>query len=1127
MEAESRVRVSASGRSARLTGALLARPDEGSVRSEGANLTVTLSGDEWVRPLTPSLAALVLAGLTSEQGEPLGWNAALANATAAGGVGVALDADDGATVLHIAVPALRDYDISTAETISLLVPPAATLGGAVDLRANPSAVVRPAAAAVSGSLAANVGEAEVRASRQELRIDLTADRFAAGVGTDEAAGRALIGGISSTLAAYLSWTAVKRVDDTAVTVFLGGPGARRDIATPETVTVVLPASVVVGNASLVASPSFVIRAAPGTATMVPQQFLREEVYIAGNVKRGARRPRRRRVGRRARRRHRRRRRARRRPPLRLRVGAVGGGRVERDRARRADQRERRGRRAAPRSRAAGCERRSDQRVVVYIGDFGDYAISAPETISLVIPAIALRSGAPILAGSDRFSGPFVVSPSRGTATLTGNLLLDPYESVIQSVEGASLRIDLAGDTWLPEVGSEGTASIDDACTGMLGSELHAEGGDASVWQTVVQAALRTRLSQVIVRESESVLRIELPQLLVYKLYAVETITASVPGACLTSGKQMRPEQIGGIPFSVLPVAGRAYVSGSLLQEALETTVQSKGASLTVTLRDDEFVGDEADFVQKCISGSLKDEPGGWGAVVMEELRANPTQYIEIREVDAGYDIEVDIPASEGYSISEPETISVVIPAELLTSGQQIPASPSFVIEVSGATDVLAGASLAGGLSEADVIADRGPWYTTHNLTITLVNDTWLAAAPALVASRALVSAQAEAHGWNAIIRSSLSARLESDTALTLSFEGGEAAGDGYDISAPETVAVEVPAAACSSGQDVPIVPSFIIRAQSGRASMHPPARELTLLNASNELALVGPASHPLYLTLDGSEWTHDVGRERDATLAVLRSLVSEQAEAAGWNAIVRVGLEPRHVARIDDATLRLTVPQFGLYSISVPETIGVSLPPAAVSSASNLTSSALLVVTPRAGRAFVSGGSLPREPAEATLRAGPSTVEVELLGDAWVNFSAVGSAEGAAAAAELLGNLVADQNGTHGWNMVVAPRLARDGSLRRLSAARLEITIPAAPSFEHLRPGDAPPRRPRRGGPLARGAAHGARRAHPPPRARLGDARRARPRDRGRRARRRRRGRRRLRRRVRRHAAGAQRDARE
>ena len=893
-----------------------------------------------MRPLTPSLAALVLAGLTSEQGEPLGWNAALANATAAGGVGVALDADDGATVLHIAVPALRDYDISTAETISLLVPPAATLGGAVDLRANPSAVVRPAAAAVSGSLAANVGEAEVRASRQELRIDLTADRFAAGVGTDEAAGRALIGGISSTLAAYLYWTAVKRVDDTAVSIMLGGPGAAAwDIATPETVTVVLPASVVVGNASLVASPSFVIRAAPGTATMVPQQFLREEVYIAGNVK------------------------------FEVRVDLADDAWVDglADGTDAGDalaaallsgfvsaQSEAAGWNAIVRAAltnasaegvalrhgvaGGGLQRRSDQRVVVYIGDFGDYAISAPETISLVIPAIALRSGAPILAGSDRFSGPFVVSPSRGTATLTGNLLLDPYER--DSVGRGRLaphrprrrhvaaRSRLRGHR-LDRRRVHGHADLGAARRGRRRVGL-ADGGAGGAAHAAL-AGDRPRVGVGAADRAASAARVQA----VRRRDDHGVCPRRVPH----SGKQMRPEQIGGIPFSVLPVAGRAYVSGSLLQEALETTVQSKGASLTVTLRDDEFVGDEADFVQKCISGSLKDEPGGWGAVVMEELRANPTQYIDIREVDAGYDIEVDIPASAGYSISEPETISVVIPAELLTSGQQIPASPSFVIEVSGATDVLAGASLAGGLSEADVIADRGPWYTTHNLTITLVNDTWLAAR-ALVASRALVSAQAEAHGWNAIIRSSLSARLESDTALTLSFEGGEAAGDGYDISAPETVAVEVPAAACSSGQDVPIVPSFIIRAQSGRASMHPPARELTLLNASNELALVGPASHPLYLTLDGSEWTHDVGRERDATLAVLRSLVSEQAEAAGWNAIVRVGLEPRHVARIDDATLRLTVPQFGLYSISVPETIGVSLPPAAVSSASNLSSSA-------------------------------------------------------------------------------------------------------------------------------------------------------------------------------------------
>ena len=66
---------------------------------------------------------------------------------------------------------------------------------------------------------------------------------------------------------------------------LGGPGAAAwDIADARDGDGGSAGVVVVGNASLVASPSFVIRAAPGTATMVPQQFLREEVYIAGNVK---------------------------------------------------------------------------------------------------------------------------------------------------------------------------------------------------------------------------------------------------------------------------------------------------------------------------------------------------------------------------------------------------------------------------------------------------------------------------------------------------------------------------------------------------------------------------------------------------------------------------------------------------------------------------------------------------------------------------------------------------------------------------------------------------------------------------------------------------------------------------
>ena len=115
-----------------------------------------------MRPLTPSLAALVL-GLTSEQGEPLGWNAALANATAAGGVGVALDAADGATVLHIVVPALREYDISTADDLA-----AGPAGGDARRRRRPPRQPghRPPRRRLRLRLARDErGEAEVRANR--------------------------------------------------------------------------------------------------------------------------------------------------------------------------------------------------------------------------------------------------------------------------------------------------------------------------------------------------------------------------------------------------------------------------------------------------------------------------------------------------------------------------------------------------------------------------------------------------------------------------------------------------------------------------------------------------------------------------------------------------------------------------------------------------------------------------------------------------------------------------------------------------------------------------------------------------------------------------------------------------
>jgi len=134
----------------------------------------------------------------------------------------------------------------------------------------------------------------------------------------------------------------------------------------------------------------------------------------------------------------------------------------------------------------------------------------------------------------------------------------------------------------------------------------------------MQATLRDQLDKVVVRESATVLRIELPQLLAYGLEMAETITTSVPAACVRSGAQLRAEHIGGVPFRMLPPAGRAFVGGTLLQRAQETTVKTEATQLTVVLKQDTFLSDEA---------------GAWPRLHPPRLASHPCHHHSARACD--------------------------------------------------------------------------------------------------------------------------------------------------------------------------------------------------------------------------------------------------------------------------------------------------------------------------------------------------------------------------------------------------------------------------------------------------------------------------------------------------------------
>ena len=132
------------------------------------------------------------------------------------------------------------------------------------------------------------------------------------------------------------------------------------------------------------------------------------------------------------------------------------------------------------------------------------------------------------------------------------------------------------------------------------------------------------------------------------------------------------QHINGAPFRVLPTVGRAFVTGSFLQEALESTLQTTSSQLTVSVFDDTFYGTASSF-PSIVFGSLGLQTGSWESVVQAALS---NVVLTPHTIGNGVDITVDIPQSIAYQISEPETISVVIPSSFVRARPPNPAPPA-------------------------------------------------------------------------------------------------------------------------------------------------------------------------------------------------------------------------------------------------------------------------------------------------------------------------------------------------------------------------------------------------------------------------------------------------------------------
>ncbi|MCH7585702.1 MAG: DNRLRE domain-containing protein, partial [Acidobacteria bacterium] len=445
---------------------------------------------------------------------------------------------------------------------------------------------------------------------------------------------------------------------------------------------------------------------------------------------------------------------------------------------------------------------------------------------------------------------------------------------------------------------------------------------------------------------------------------------SVIGAASETGK-FRTREDGAVPaeqpqLEVTYLVSRADLSGSLVTSADEGQIFAGGETLIITLFGDSWdptVGADNAITTALINGidSAGAEAGGWDAVVKAGLTFSDVTRTSDKVVT------ITLPAFGTYDITADETITVTVPATALTVGGAIVATPTF--------DILAAeAALSGSLVTSATEGQIGVGGET--LIITLSNDTWN---PTVGADNAITtalingidSAGAEAAGWDAVVKAGLTfsdVTRTSDTVVTITLP----AFGSYDITVDETITVTVPATAVTSGGAIDAAPTFdILFAQAALSG--------SLVTSADETEIL-TGGETLIITLSNDTWDATVGADNAITTALINGIDSAQAEAAGWDAVVKAGFTFSDVTRTSSTVVTITLGAEPTYLISADETITVTVPATAV------TSAGAIVAAPTFDILFAQAalsGSLVTSADETEILAGGETLIITLSNDTW------------------------------------------------------------------------------------------------------------------------------------------------
>ena len=556
-------------------------------------------------------------------------------------------------------------------------------------------------------------------------------------------------------------------------------------------------------------------------------------------------------------------------------------------------------------------RSSDTVVTITLPAFATYDISASETVTVTVPATALDSGV-ALDNSPTFSVLAASAAVGGTLPGGANFEADILAG------GGTINITLSNDRW---VAAGGTF---DAQRQNIIDGLVSGGAEGSGWNAVVRAGLAVT---DVARLSDFLVRVTLPAFGTYDISANESITPAIPASAITSTGGLT-----GPSFNVL--AATASVGGTLPAGLnFEADIIAGGGTIDITLSSDRWVAAGATFDaerQNIINGlvSAGGEANGWNAVVQAGLAVTDVARI------SDFLARVTLPAFGTYDISAAETVTLTIPAGAVTSLSGFAASPTFDIVTPFAAT--SGSIQGGANSEGDIVSGGG------TVILTVGGDTWVAAGGTFDTERqniidGLVSGGAEGTGWNAVVQAGLAVTAvvrSSDTVVTITLP----AFAGYDISAAETITATVPATALTSGVGQAAPPTFNVLAASAAVGG-------SIQGGANGEAVIVTGGGTIVLTLTNDAWAAAGGAFDAERQNIINGLVSGGAEGSGWNAVVQAGLAVTDVVRTSDTVVTITLPAFGAYNITADESISVTIPATARTSAGSLGATPAFPVT--------------------------------------------------------------------------------------------------------------------------------------------------------------------------------------